>query len=107
METRRLYGFDLEGSQYFHLWWDTILLFNGEVAIVDTLGERQMKFQSTIGSFLAVPTTCADLISGTSVRRTEMASRLGGQTLARATVEYTFPIIEHIRGAIFYDIGYA
>src|SRR5213596_2246955 len=28
----RVYGMDLEGSQYFHLPWDTILLINGEIA---------------------------------------------------------------------------
>jgi outer membrane protein insertion porin family len=30
---------------------------------------------------------------------------IGGNTLARFTVEYTFPIVEKIRGAIFYDAG--
>src|SRR5213596_2933681 len=28
----KVYGMDLEGSQYFHLPWDTILLINGEIA---------------------------------------------------------------------------
>jgi len=31
---------------------------------------------------------------------------LGGGTLARATVEYTFPIVERLRGAVFYDTGF-
>lgn len=31
---------------------------------------------------------------------------VGGSTLARATVEDTFPIIEKVRGAVFYDIGF-
>src|SRR5258708_3906191 len=30
----KVYGMDLEGSQYFHLPWDTILLINGEIATV-------------------------------------------------------------------------
>jgi outer membrane protein insertion porin family len=30
---------------------------------------------------------------------------LGGQSMARGTVELTFPIIEKARGAIFYDAG--
>src|SRR5216117_3867668 len=34
----QLYGIDLEGSQYFHLPWDTILLINGEIATVNTWG---------------------------------------------------------------------
>ena len=31
---------------------------------------------------------------------------IGGNSLARATVELTFPIIEKARGAIFYDTGF-
>src|SRR5436189_4580098 len=34
----QIYGFDVEGSQYFHLPWDTILLINGEVATVSQWG---------------------------------------------------------------------
>lgn len=30
---------------------------------------------------------------------------VGGNTYAHATVEYTFPIVERVRGAVFYDIG--
>ena len=30
---------------------------------------------------------------------------IGGQSLARFTAEYTFPIAESIRGAVFYDVG--
>ena len=31
---------------------------------------------------------------------------VGGQTLARFTVEVTFPIVESVRGAVFYDVGF-
>src|SRR5215510_7403542 len=31
----QVYALDLEGSQYFHLPWDTILLINGEIATVN------------------------------------------------------------------------
>jgi outer membrane protein insertion porin family len=31
---------------------------------------------------------------------------IGGQSMARATVEWTFPIIEKARGAVFYDTGF-
>src|SRR4026208_209547 len=34
----QIYGIDLEGSQYFHLPWDTILLINGEIATVTQWG---------------------------------------------------------------------
>jgi len=31
---------------------------------------------------------------------------IGGNTLARLTVEWTFPVVEKIRGAVFYDVGF-
>jgi outer membrane protein insertion porin family len=31
---------------------------------------------------------------------------IGGQSMARGTVELTFPIIEKARGAVFYDVGF-
>jgi outer membrane protein insertion porin family len=31
---------------------------------------------------------------------------LGGESMARGTVEMTFPIIEKARGAVFYDTGF-
>ena len=31
---------------------------------------------------------------------------IGGQSMARATIEWTFPIIEKARGAVFYDTGF-
>src|SRR5438046_3544994 len=34
----QIYGFDVEGSQYFRFRWDTILLLNVEVATVNTWG---------------------------------------------------------------------
>ena len=40
-----------------------------------------------------------------SARKIINGEPLGGQTLARATAEYTFPIIEHVRGAVFYRLG--
>ena len=34
----QIYAFDLEGSQYFRLPWDTILLINGEISTVSQWG---------------------------------------------------------------------
>jgi len=35
-----------------------------------------------------------------------LGNPIGGQSLARFTAEVTFPIIEKVRGAIFYDVGF-
>ena len=98
------YGFDLEASQYFHLWWDNILLFNGEVAVVSTWGNGD-----DVPIFDRLFLGGSNNLRGFDFRdvgpKDKNGEPLGGKSLARATVEYTFPIIEHVRGALFYDIG--
>lgn len=100
----QIYGFDVQASQYFHLPWDTILLLNGEVATVDTWGDGDR-----------VPIFDRLFLGGSSDLRgfdyRDVGPKdingepLGGKTLARATIEYTVPVIEHVRAAIFYDVG--
>src|SRR5215469_4712484 len=51
----QIYGLDLEGSQYFHLPWDTILLINGEIATVRHYGGGNRPFISDNGSPTGVP----------------------------------------------------
>jgi Outer membrane protein/protective antigen OMA87 len=100
----QVYAFDLEGSQYFHLPWDTILLINGEIATVSQWGSGT-RCQFTSGFSLAARTISVAFRSAKSVHRMKTASR-GGQSMARTTFEWTFPIIEKARGALFYDMGF-
>ena len=100
-----IYGFDLEASKYFLLPWDTILTINGEIAAVDTWsgGDRVPIFDRLyLGG--------ANNLRGFKFRdvgpKDSDNEPLGGNTLARATVEYTFPVVEKVRGAVFYDIGF-
>jgi outer membrane protein insertion porin family len=99
-----IYGFDLEGSKYFLLPWDTILTFNGEIAVVQTWsgGDRVPIFDRLyLGG--------ANNLRGFKFRdvgpKDEDGEPIGGNTLWRFTVEYTFPIVEKVRGALFYDVG--
>lgn len=126
----QIYGWDVEGSQYFHLPWDLILLFNAEAAVVDVWNRSATE---TI-DFTPAPTTAdpsptptskeipavpifdrlylggSNNLRGFAFRdvgpRDEHGEPLGGQSMARATVELTFPIIEKARAAIFYDTGF-
>ena len=100
-----IYGFDLEASKYFLLPWDTILTLNGEVASVSTWadGDRVPIFDRLyLGG--------ANNLRGFKFRdvgpKDEDGEPLGGNTLARFTVEYTFPVVDKIRGAVFYDVGF-
>ena len=102
----QIFGFDLEASQYFHLPYDLILLFNGEIASVQTWG----------GDFDRVPIFDRLFLGGANNLRgfnyrdvgpkDANGEPLGGKSLARATVELTFPIIEKVRAAVFYDVGF-
>jgi outer membrane protein insertion porin family len=98
-------GFDLEASQYFPLPWDTILLLNGEIAGVGTWGggDRVPIFDRL---FLGG----SNNLRGFSYRevgpKDVNGEPIGGGALARATVEFTFPVIEKVRGAVFYDVGF-
>jgi outer membrane protein insertion porin family len=101
----QIYGWDAEASQYFRLWWDNILLFNVEAATVDTWGSGDR-----VRIFDRLFLGGSDNLRGFDYRdvspKDEFREPLGGKTLARATVEYTFPIIEKARGAFFYDTGF-
>lgn len=98
------YGVTLEASKYFLLPGDTILTLNGEVGLVETWGSGD-----------SVPIYDRLYLGGSNTLRgfryrdvgpkDENGEPIGGNNLWRATVEYTFPIVEKIRGALFYDIG--
>jgi outer membrane protein insertion porin family len=101
----QVYGLDLEGSQYFHLPKDLILVINGETATV-----------SQWGSGTEVPIYERLYLGGSNNLRgfpfrevgpqDKNGEPIGGQSMSRATVELTFPIIEKARGAVFYDTGF-
>lgn len=99
------YGFNLEATKYFLLPWDTILLINGEIGSVDSWGGGDR-----VPIFDRLYLGGANNLRGFRFRdvspKDEDDESIGGQTLARATVEYTFPVIEKVRGAVFYDVGF-
>jgi len=100
----QIYGFNFEASHYIHLPWDTILTFNGEVAVVDTWGGGDQ-----VPIFDRLYLGGANNLRGFDFRdvspRDENDDPIGGNTLARLTAEYTFPIVDRVRGAVFYDTG--
>jgi outer membrane protein insertion porin family len=125
----QIYGLDLEGSQYFPLPWDMILLINGEIATVDVWNQPK---SHTVLAFPAaspsptpspIPVQVSNVpiydrlyLGGSNNLRgfpfrevgpkDQFGQPIGGLSMARATVELTFPIIPKARGAIFYDTGF-
>jgi outer membrane protein insertion porin family len=101
----QVYGWDLEGSQYFRLPWDTILLINGEIATVSEWGSGD-----DVPLFERLYLGGSNNLRGFPFREVgpqdENGEPIGGKSMARATIEWTFPIIEKARGAVFYDTGF-
>jgi len=104
--TEQIYGFDVEASKYWHLPWDTILLVNAEVAGVDSWGDQTKLVKIYDRLFLGGSNNLRGFEFRDVGPKDEFGEPLGGQSMARVTVEYTFPIIEKARGAIFYDTGF-
>src|SRR6266568_4802001 len=96
----KVYGMDLEGSKYFHLPWDTILLINGEIATVSHYSSG-----SGVPIYERLYLGGSNNLRGFPFREVgpqdENGEPTGGQSMARATIEWTFPIIEKARGAVF------
>jgi outer membrane protein insertion porin family len=101
----QIIGMSLEARQYFHMWKDSILVFSGTVASVDTWGD---------GTFVHIYDRLflggSNDLRGFDYRdvspRDITGEPLGGQSLAAFTIEYTMPIIEKARFAVFFDSGF-
>ena len=101
----QIYGFDLEVSQYFHLPYDLIFLLNGAIQGVDTWGNGD-RVPISDRLFLGGANTLRGFEFRDVSPKDERGEPIGGRSLARATAELTFPIIEKVRGAVFYDTGF-
>src|SRR5438876_685634 len=100
----QVYALDLEGSQYFHLPKDLILLINGEIATVSQWGNG-----TDVPIYERLFLGGSNNLRGFPFREVgpqQNGEPIGGQSMARATLEWTFPIIEKARGALFYDTGF-
>lgn len=101
----QVYALDLEGSQYFHLPKDLILLINGEIATVSQWGNG-----TDVPIYERLFLGGSNNLRGFPFREVgpqdQNGEPIGGKTMSRATLEVTFPIIEKARGAVFYDTGF-
>lgn len=104
--TEQIYGFDVEASKYWRLPWDTILLVNAEVAGVDRWGDQTKLVKIYNRLFLGGSNNLRGFDFRDVGPKDSNGEPLGGQSMARATIEWTFPIVEKARGALFYDTGF-
>ena len=100
-----IYGINLEVSRYIALPGDTILTLEGQIAGVDTWSSGD-KVPIYDRLYLGGPNNLRGFRYRDVSPKDKNDEPLGGNTLARLTVEYTFPVVESIRGAVFYDVGF-
>jgi outer membrane protein insertion porin family len=99
------WGFDLNGAKYFSLPGDGILLLNGEWSEVENFdnSDHVPLFDRL---YLGGPNSLRGFRFRAMAPYDDKGQPIGGDSLARITAEYTFPIMDRIRGATFYDTGF-
>lgn len=103
--SEQIYGGTLEARQYFHLPKDTILVLSGEIATVDTWGDGdRVRIYDRL--FLGGSNDLRGFDFRDVGPKDINGEPLGGQTKAAFTIEYTVPIVEKARAAVFYDTGF-
>lgn len=101
----QIYGLSIEARQYFLLWKDSILQFAGQFGTVDTWGDgTRVRIYDRL--FLGGSNDLRGFDFRDVSPKDINGEPLGGQTSAAFTIEYTMPIIEKARAAIFYDTGF-
>ncbi len=95
-----------QGQKYWNLKWDTILSVTGELAFVDSLNGDEIPVFERM--FLGGGRTLRGFeFRDIGPRDTGYTNEVyGGNSLGYVQVEYTVPIIETIRAAVFSDTGF-
>lgn len=97
------YGVTARGAKHWNLWWDSILTIEGAVNVTDgsdgvPIFERQfLGGARNLRGFEFRDIGPRDGPTGES---------LGGNTSAYMTAEMTFPVVENVRFATFFDAGF-
>jgi outer membrane protein insertion porin family len=95
-----------QGQKYWNLKWDSIFSINGELAFVDSVngGEVPVFERMFLGGGRTLRGFEFRDVGPRDVGFTEEV--YGGNSLGYVTFEYTVPIIETVRAAVFYDTGF-
>jgi outer membrane protein insertion porin family len=97
--------FSTTAQKYWNLKWDTILSINGEIGMVDSLDDNEVPIFDR--QFLGGARTLRGYeFRDVGPRDKDSQETIGGNSMAWATVEYTVPLFEQVRGAVFYDAGF-
>lgn len=94
--------FSASGAKYWNLWADSVLEVSGSFTSVESSGDTPIYDRQFLGG--------ARNLRGfeyrdVGPRDTDTGDVFGGNTSAFATVEWSFPLVSTVRGAVFYDAG--
>lgn len=97
--------FSTQGQKYWNLKWDSIFSLTGELAFVDSLDDEVPIFERM---FLGGGRTLRGFeFRDIGPRDTGYTNEVyGGNSLGYISAEYTVPIIETVRAAVFVDSGF-
>lgn len=97
------YGVTAQGAKHWNLWWDSILTLKGAVNVADGSDAVPIFERNFLGG--------ARNLRGyefrdVGPRDAPTGESLGGNTTAFMTAEMTFPVVEKVRVATFFDAGF-
>lgn len=100
-----IYLFSATASKHWNLWGDSILNLKGHVTVADTHGggdDVPIFDRQALGG----PHSLRGFDNRNVGPRDALTEEvLGGNTAAYISAEYTFPLFDRVRGAVFYDAG--
>jgi outer membrane protein insertion porin family len=109
-----VYGGNIGGQQFFHLPGDTILSFEGMARLVQGSTDNNDTNGSGVDNggvpiFERLFLGGANNLRGYDYRdvgpKDSTGEGIGGNMSLFGSVEYTFPVFEKVRGAVFWDVG--
>jgi outer membrane protein insertion porin family len=98
------YQFMLRASQYFPLWFAHVLNFRGMTSIVEEYGDSE-SVPIFDRLFLGGPRTVRGFKFRKVGPKDDTGEPIGGRSAIYGTVEYTLPVVDSVRFALFYDVG--
>jgi len=97
--------FSASGSKYWNLAWDTILSVNAEIGMVDSTSDDEVPIFDR--QFLGGARTLRGFkFRDVGPRDATSKEVIGGNSMGWLSLEYTVPLFEQVRGAVFYDAGF-
>ncbi len=96
-------GFSVAGAKHWNLWWDSVLTLRGAANVVEGDNVQIFERQFLGGARSLRGFEFRDVGPGRDPASGEI---LGGNTSAYITAEMTFPVVENVRVAAFYDAGF-